>query len=113
MTVQPLITGADAAFFEVLDANTLTPFTGEVLEAGEFVDLLVRFNADSPVEAEALLQLLTDQNAPFAAGGTPAGDVFSFQLSASAVPEPSTIVCWCGLLAVGMAAAARRRLMRR
>ncbi len=98
LTLDYLITGDDAALF----ALSLTP--GAVIARDGSLDLTVTFLGSGDLgDYNALLTILTDQGAPV--GAVSLGESFSFDLSATVVPEPATLT----LLTLGLAGLLRRR----
>ncbi len=79
------ISGTDASYFSL---SGFTP--GTVLSKGNFLNLLISVsNPDHlVVNRQATLTILTDENAAFGI----AGNVYTYQLAAYTVPEPSTYV---------------------
>jgi hypothetical protein len=115
MTVAALISGADAAQFSIFqtpdDGLTLLPFTGAELSQNEFIDLVVQFNGAESFgfgDKAALLTINTDVNTVL--GNTAGGTAFSFNLAATATPEPGTLVLWTIVGVAGVYLGARRRL---
>jgi hypothetical protein len=87
--VSAVISGTDAGFFS---APGFLP--GTTVERADATDLQVEFDPQGadPGVRNALLTLVTDQNAAF--GGS--GDIFVYDLAGEIVPEPATL----GMLAL-------------
>lgn len=96
------ISGADAAFFSL---SNFTP--GMVLSKNELFNLWVTFNNYNHSEGlrNATLTLVTDQNAAFGQAGT----TFTWNLSAQAIPEPTSISSLVLALGIGLGWKQRRR----
>ncbi|MGE0222915.1 MAG: beta strand repeat-containing protein, partial [Acetobacteraceae bacterium] len=95
------IAGADASKFSA----TLTP--GTVIHKGSSIYLPISVLDTSNGILNGTLTLFTDQSV--ALGGV--GDTFTYQLLATVVPEPASVVAFCSGL-VGLAAVRRRRKRR-
>lgn len=79
------------AFFEGPDAEffSLVNFVpGTVLSRGESLALDILFSSNETGSKNAILRILTDQGTDFGQAGV----TFSYNLSATAVPEPSSLV---------------------
>ncbi|MEA5535301.1 choice-of-anchor D domain-containing protein [Crocosphaera sp. XPORK-15E] len=79
------------AFFEGPDAQffSLANFVpGTVLSKGENLALKLLFNSNINGPKNAVLRILTDQGAAFGQ----AGQTFSYNLTATAIPEPSSLL---------------------
>ncbi|MBN1589992.1 MAG: PEP-CTERM sorting domain-containing protein [Pirellulales bacterium] len=100
LTIDASIEGDAAGAFEILGADLLE------LSVSETQQLQIRFNAAGlvPGDHEAQLVLHTDVGA--AVGATCLGEVYSFTLHATAVPEPSALA---SLLALGILLGCRRK----
>jgi hypothetical protein len=98
MTLDFQITGPDASLFDV----DLTG--GEVIAKGDTLDILITF-LGSAIDGDfnATLVLFTDEGA--ALGDTGNGQSYSFDLTATVVPEPATLA----LLSLGGLALLKRR----
>lgn len=93
------ITGADAGMFSLLNFAL-----GTQLGKGDAFDLGVGFTPGSPGTHSAVLRLITDQDAALGANGSE----FTFNVVATAVPEPGVFqLLLAGL--VGMGALLRQR----
>jgi hypothetical protein len=104
-----VISGPDGAQFQLLESDGVTPYTGgDVLAAGQTLDLVVQFAADGATPdglKSALLTINTDQGAALGS----AGGAFTFNLQAVQTPEPASLLLWTMLGGLTCAAAIKRR----